>query len=212
MLQRKAHYIIGRSKHLLTNKVFVKSIIVKNIDHFLILIFALCCCSCGQSNKPNLEEIKTAEWKMLTDDQFVIKHPIEWDVDTSGQMGSSFFFFSKRTDDNDRFKENVNLIIQNLRGNELSLDKYIEISEDQINAIVTNAKILSSDRIGVGEDTCHKIVYLGTQGQFNLRFDQYLWLIDEVAYILTLTCEEDEFKKYEAIGYEILNSFEIKSL
>lgn len=206
MLNWNANYKLFRM-----NRAFDKSIIMKNIDLFLILVFALCC-SCGQSKKSNVEEIKTVEWRTLTDDQFEIKYPIEWNVDSSGQMGSSFFFFSKRNDDNDRFKENVNLIIQDLSGNDLSLDKYIKISEDQINAIVTNAKILSSDRIGVGKNVYHKIVYLGRQGQFDLKFDQYLWLIDEVAYILTLTSEEDEFKKYEAIGYEILNSFEIKSL
>jgi hypothetical protein len=41
----------------------------------------------------------------------------------------------------------------------------------------------------------------------DLKFEQYYWVINEKAFVLTLTCEEDQFKNYKEVGEKILNSF-----
>ncbi len=151
-----------------------------------------------------------SEWKTLEGDKFEIKYPPNWTVDKSGLMGSSFILFSELSDETDNFKENVNLLIQDLGAYELTLDQYVEISENQIKTLITNGKIISSERMKDGEAEYQKVIYTGKQGIYDLQFEQYYMLIAKKAFVLTFTSEESQFNNYRKVGEKILNSFKIK--
>ena len=137
----------------------------------------------GQSN----------EWDSLNEKDYSIQYPEKWDLNKSGQMGTSFILFSQLTSKNDKFKENVNLIIQDLTGHNIDLNKYVEISEGQIKTMITDGNIISSNRIKNKVTEFQKVIYTGKQGIFNLKFEQYYWVQHDKAYVLTLTCEVNEF-------------------
>lgn len=149
-------------------------------------------------------------WKLIAHESYNIEYPSDWEHDESGQMGSSFILFSPLSDESDNFKENVNLLIQDLSAYELTLDQYVEVSEEQIKTLVTDSNILLSERNREREIDFHKMIYTGKQGIFILKFQQFYWLINKKAYVLTLTCKESEYDKYLDIGERILNSFELK--
>jgi hypothetical protein len=123
-------------------------------------------------------------------------------------MGTSFVLFSQQSSEQDQFKENVNLIIQDLSEYDLDLDKYVEISEGQIKTMITDGKIIESKRNTRNALDFQKVVYTGKQGVLNLKFEQYYWVEDEKAYVLTFTAEENQFDAYKTTGEKILNSFE----
>jgi hypothetical protein len=125
-------------------------------------------------------------------------------------MGMSFLILSKQTSKNDLFRENVNLHIDNLAGRNISLDKYVEISENQIKTMLENGKLLVSRRLRKGDKEFQKMVFKGKQGKFDLKWQQYYWVEKDKAYVLTLTCEEDQYDNYLDIGQKIMNSFKIK--
>lgn len=154
----------------------------------------------GQSN----------EWDFLNEKDYSIQYPEKWDLNKSGQMGTSFILFSQLTSKNDKFKENVNLIIQDLTGHNIDLNKYVEISEGQIKTMITDGNIISSNRIKNKVTEFQKVIYTGKQGIFNLKFEQYYWVQHDKAYVLTLTCEVNEFKNFKDIGEKMLDSFKIK--
>ena len=185
---------------------------MNRIQIVIILVLAISKISCGQTKgpKPIDQAEKAIDWEILNEDKYLIKHPSDWEVNRSGQMGTSFILFSPLSNESDKFKENVNLLIQDLTGYNLNLDQYVEISEGQIKTIVTEGKIISSDRIKENEREYQRMVYTGKQGIFDLKFEQYYWVICNQAFVLTLTGEEKEFEEYQGIGEEILNSFEIK--
>jgi len=124
---------------------------MKKIQIALILILAINVVVLGQSNlykSENKEESPTpTEWKSLTNEKFEIQYPSDWVVDQSGQMGISFFLFSPLSDESDNFKENVNLLIQDLAGYDLTLDGFVDLSENQIKTLATDGEIILSDRI-----------------------------------------------------------------
>lgn len=154
----------------------------------------------GQSNK----------WNSLNDKDYSIQYLEKWKLNKSGQMGTSFILFSQLTSDNDQFKENVNLIIQDLSEHNIDLNKYVEISEGQIKKMITDGNIISSNRIKKNETEFHKVIYTGKQGVFDLKFEQYYWVQNGKAYVLTLTCEVNEFNDFKDIGERMLDSFKIK--
>jgi len=149
-------------------------------------------------------------WKTINENNYTIQYPDSFGLDKTGQMGTTFILLSKQISQQDMFRENVNLMIQDLTGKKIGLDKYVEISEGQIKTMLQSGKIIESNRIKTGNSEFHKILFTGVQGQNKLKFEQYYWVIKERAYVLTLTCEIDQFDKYKDVGEKILNSFKIQ--
>ena len=164
----------------------------------------------GQTVENNTYTESEDGWKSLTENNYSINYPENWELDKSGQMGTSFILFSPLSSEQDQFKENVNLLIQDIKGYNLDLDKYVEISEDQIKTYITDGKIIESKKITTETLNFQKLVYTGRQGVFNLKFEQYFWVVGDKAFVLTLTCEESQFNNYQETGEMILNSFNLK--
>lgn len=173
-------------------------------------ILLLSIVTCGQTTISQELNQTIIDWKTLDQSNYSIQYPSNWELNQSGQMNTSFVLFSPLESDNDKFKENVNLLIQDLTGYNIDLNKYTEISEGQIKTMVTNSSLIESKRIKNGKDEFHKIIYSGDQGIFHLQFEQYYWVVNDKAFILTFTSEKDKFENFKEIGEKILNSFKQK--
>jgi len=147
--------------------------------------------------------------KTIATAEYSIEYPASWSENRTGIAEASFFLFSKLTNESDKFRENVNLVIQDLSDYELSLQEYAEISENQVKTLVTDSQIQESKQYDNNGLKFHKIIYTGKQGVFDLKFEQYYWLINKKAYVLTFTCEESQFPIFKKEGEAILNSFRI---
>lgn len=147
------------------------------------------------------------KWLKLNDNQFSVEYPDDWDLDSSKQMGTSFILFSPVESEKDTFKENINLIIQDLKGMNIDLDQFAELSLGQIKSMVTNCVIDESKKIKNGSTEFHRIIYSGDQGVFHLQFEQYYIIQQEKAYVLTFVTEKTSFLKFKGTGEKILNSF-----
>ena len=150
---------------------------------------------------------QTEDWKSYSKEDYTIKYPKDWELDESGQLGTNFILLSPTSSEQDQFRENVNLLIQDLTGYNLNLDKFVEISEDQIKKMITDGKILNSKRIKDKGLNYQKVIFLGKPENINLKFEQYYWVVENKAFVLTLTCEENQFDNYKTMGEKILNSF-----
>lgn len=149
-------------------------------------------------------------WKTLENKTFAIQYPSNWTLNNSGMMGTSFIIFSQLTSTKDSFRENVNLVIQNLNGQLINLDQYTDISVKQIKQIATNGHLIESKRIKNKEGEYQRMVYTGDQGTFKLKFIQYYWVKNGSAYVLTFTAEVSEFDRFKEEAEKSLNSFTLK--
>jgi hypothetical protein len=164
--------------------------------------------ACGQTEKNKTETLDG--WKSISENDYSIDYPEDWELSKPGQMGTSFVLFSPLSSEQDQFKENVNLVIQDLTGHNLDLDKYVDLSEGQIETMITDGKIIESKRMTTETTNYQKVIYTGKQGIYNLKFEQYYWVIGDKAFVLTLTGEEDQFSNYQVIGEKIMDSFHLK--
>ena len=165
----------------------------------------------GQAQESNSTAKGTnPKWKTFDGANYSIQYPPEWELNQSGQMGTTFILFSLLESSQDQFKDNVNLLIQDLSGYNIDLDKYAEISEGQVKTMITNSTLIESKRIKNGSEEHHRMIYTGDQGVFHLKYEQYYWVNNDKAYVLTLTCEQTKFANYKEIGESILNSFTFK--
>lgn len=178
--------------------------VVKAIGLFLIVISLI---TCGQARETEPPKENSKNWKSFEDDNYSVQYPEGWDLNTSGQMGTSFMLFSPASSAQDQFRENVILMIEDLSGQNIDLDKYVKISEGQIKRMITDGKVIESQRIVRGSSEFQKIVLTGRQGIFDLKTTQYYCIKNNKAYILTFSCEEDQYDVFKVRGEMILNSF-----
>lgn len=183
---------------------------MRNITFLAITAWTLCLIACNQTSQNNKSTDVPGNWKALNETDYSIQYPDSFELDKSGQMGLSFILLSRQTSDQDLFRENINLLVQNLGGHNVNLDKYVEISIDQLNTVITDGKLLDSRRLKGDGSEYHQVVFSGKQGQFDLKWQQLYWIRNNKAYVLTLTCEASQYDNYVDIGKKVLNTFRIK--
>jgi len=180
---------------------------------YLPVLMMITCVSWGQNpttkNKQSAE-LPVESWKTLDDKGYSIQYPESWELRQDGTGGTKFILLSKQANAQDQFRENVNLIVQSLAGQKIDLDKYTEISEQQIKQLIQNSHIKESTRVKTKKHPYHKEVYTGDQGIYKLVFEQYYWVIGDNAYVLTFTSEQTAYDEYKSTGEKIMNSFQIK--
>lgn len=162
----------------------------------------------GQNNVEQTSN--TTNWKSLDNPSYSIKYPSHWELNESGEMGTSLIILSPLESEKDTFRENVNLLIQDLTGLDIDLDQYTKISEDQMKSMFTNYTLIENKRINKNNDEFHKVIYVVDNGFYLLQFEQYFRVSDDKAYVLTFTSEKEKFETYRVTGEKILNSFLLK--
>jgi len=151
--------------------------------------------------------VHAQEWKTLDKDDFSIEYPETWVINEAGMMGTIFILFSPLSDEKDEFRENVNLVTEDISAYDIDMDQYIEISTSQIKKLINKGKVIESERMNNGDLIFHKLIFSGEQGEFDLIFEVYTYLLDGKAYVLTFTAEKDQFKAFKEVGEQILDSF-----
>lgn len=156
--------------------------------------------SFAQSNSSN-------EFVSIKRSGYSIKCPAQWQLDTSHALGSDIFMRSVKEDQDDKFAENVNILIQQLPSDTISLDLFVSVSEKQIQDFATDLQLVKSTRMLRNGYPYHWIVYYQTQGIFQLRTEQFFFLKNSKAYVVTFSTEKSKEAKFENVGLTILQSF-----
>lgn len=158
----------------------------------LLFIVFTCLCFAQNTNK---------KYKK---DNYSIEYPNNWSLDTSGQMNTVFILFSAPKKGR-VFKENINLVIQDVKDQGMTIASYGQITEDQIKKEVPGSEIFESffDK----EKNRYLMVWSGNIGNGPSKVKQYFFLKEGKVYILTLATLPETYNDYIDIGSEILNSF-----
>jgi hypothetical protein len=183
---------------------------MKQIKFIKAVILVAIMAACGQGKQNNMQNEIPSDWKIFEQNDFSIRFPDSFELNTSGVLGSSFILFPKNTSLDDKFLTNINLLIQDLQKFNISLDDYLKIIEIQIETMRSNGNLIESERVNKNNFEFQKIIYTGMQGQLKLKFEQYCIVNNEKAYILTFTAKEEHFDTYKTEVEIIMNSFIIK--
>lgn len=148
------------------------------------------------------QDVKTVK---TTD--YEISYPSNFRCDDSKTRNTEFIIYTEKEGENDTFIENINLLIQNLKGYKIDLKQYVEISENQVNK---NGKLIESKRINLNNSEIHVLSYTANLSGKDLKFYQYLLIKNEKAYILTYTAEINKFDVFFPEIIKIFNAFSLK--
>ncbi len=149
-------------------------------------------------------ETKTYEKRV-----FSIQYPENWELKITEQQGSQFILYSE-LEKNDTFRENINLLVQNLEGMNMTMEKYVKLSESQITTMVEGGKILENKSIDGGKNQKHLLIWKGTMSGVKMMFKQFFFIKNDNAYVLTYTALPETYERYLKEGEPILDSFKLK--
>jgi len=152
------------------------------------------------------DELTSNNWQLTTSEGFNIHHPADWEVDLSGFMGSKFLLYLP-TEEGDDFRENLNLMSQQLPKAPEGLKELGALMLDQLPSYVTDAKILSH---GVPEHGQYfETSYSGTQGAQRLSWYQRCFLEGNIAHILAYTADQEDFDASLLSAKRCMDSFQL---
>jgi hypothetical protein len=170
----------------------------------LLAFIAILCATTafGQTSQESTKAIDTKNWKTFKGDGFSIQYPDTFNLDKSGESGTSFTLMSKLI---------ITAVIQDMKGRDMDLDKYVKLSEAEINTEITDSKLLESKRLkdNYGNE-CHRIAFTGKHSDFSFNWIQYYWVKKNKAYILTVCGQVELSDKYFKDGEAIMKTFKIK--
>ena len=136
--------------------------------------------------------------------------PAGWQMDDKGTLGTKVIFFSAPESRNDQFRENVNLLIQDLSERPMTLKEYTALSLRQINTMLSHSKLGKSKTIKTPNGEAQLLTYTSSSGIRQLKYQQLFLIIRKKAYVLTYTAEQNKFKKFLPQAKAIFDSFIVK--
>ena len=183
-----------------------------NMKYLLTLLFlgALIIARAQAISVKDTTKTIASVWQVLERPVYTIEYPSTWTIDSSKKFGSDMFAFSPLESESDNFRENVNVMIQDLSGFGLTLAIYADTSVSQIKNMLNNCTIVENKSVKEGNKEFHKVVFTGQQGNFTLKSVQYYFLVKDIAYIITLTTLLEKYDQYIQSGERMLNSFRLK--
>lgn len=153
-----------------------------------------------------LMSCSSLSWKEYKDNinHFIVKYPEKWQTKTSV---NAVAFLSPREGEHDLFQENVNLMLQDLSQQPLTLERYTEITKKQIVDNLGSSAIVSLKSTTLSGQPAQEFIYnMNYQGRV-LKIKQVWFIKGTIAYLFTYTAEPNKYDKYLDISTEIINSF-----
>ncbi|OGX37028.1 MAG: hypothetical protein A3D87_01215 [Omnitrophica WOR_2 bacterium RIFCSPHIGHO2_02_FULL_50_17] len=141
---------------------------------------------------------------------FSLKYPAAWAY-AENQGGAAAIFYAPAENELDIFKENVNIVIQDISKNPMGLEEYTKTAIRQMQLVFEqNLVILESEPTLIDGRAAHRFVFLGKGPEAELRF-MCLWtLVDMTAYQITYTAIDAKYDKYIDQVKSLVRSFKIK--
>lgn len=148
-------------------------------------------------------------YKNYVNQDFNIKlsYPENYEL-LKGVMGTVVVFLKEKEDPTNLFQENLNVMVQDLSNQPMTLEEYNSLSLREIGSFITDAKILSSDKTILAGKPAYEVVYTGKQGAYTFKWKQKWTIIDNIAYVLSYTSEINQFDNSLKAFDKIFDSFE----
>ena len=160
---------------------------------FVFIILSLVSCS-------------SLNWEMHTDkaNGYSVKYPNEWEKEI---RGSSVLFLSPLDGQGDRFKENVNVMLQDLSQQQVTLEQYTDITKESVITNLGKQAIVSLKDATIQGVAAKEFIYNMNMNGNNLRIKQYWFIKNKMAYLFTYTAEPSKYSEYEATANKMVESF-----
>ncbi len=142
-------------------------------------------------------------------DSYSIQFSKDWIIDESNFMGMDFMIFAPSENGANTFRENLNIVLEDISAFDIDLAQYVELSTSQLTKFIEDFELLSSDTKSSANGDYQEVIYQGMQGKLKLKWLQRYLVTSEKAFVITFTAEPESFGDYLKEVEVIMNSFEM---
>lgn len=146
-----------------------------------------------------------------TDSKYEISYPESW---TKQQKGTAAFFLSPQENEKDLFQENVNVMVQDLSSQPMTLEEYTDLTKQQIIQALGTSAIISLKDMDFAGQKAKEMIYNMPKNpmagrNFNLKLRQIWFVKDSKAYLFTYTAEKNEYENDLEVAKQTIDSFKL---
>lgn len=179
-----------------------------------LLLSALVATSGCIFNRPVADATQLSEKDFLTFESgkhgVKIKFPKTWELDSMQEGSFVVSFKSPAENDSDEFAESLNITIENLGAEPVTIQEYTTASFTIIAAGFPDIEVVESGSLEISGLVANKIVYTATMEGKKMEA-MNVWIIDgqNRAHVLTFLGEAKNYAKYKDIVDFMARSYEI---
>lgn len=134
------------------------------------------------------------DWKSAQFDQYRIYYPKDWTKEATDNTDDyvKFFLKSPLLSEKDLFQDNVNFAIENIADFQFTLDAYTTLSLSNLKKVFPKIKVVDVTDVNLNGLEAKLAVYGMKVGKYKVLMNQYVFIEDGNAYIITCTIEKKE--------------------
>ncbi|MFN4285461.1 MAG: hypothetical protein ACK4E8_05795 [Lacibacter sp.] len=140
--------------------------------------------------------------------RFTISYPGSWILNDKSES-SILQLTSPKENDDDDFRQNLNLQIEDMSGKSTSLDEYVRTNMEGVKDLVKGYTEVSSMFFNRNGIRAYEVVYKGRYGsmEYDIQVRQLFSIANNKAYVLTYISKADERDALETTANRIFNTF-----
>ena len=138
-------------------------------------------------------------------DEVSISFPNSYEFTDNMPGGAKFGVLSPLENEKDTFRENVNMLIQDI-GQDIDVAEGLEPMKQQMRKYITNYNEISATIEVLPVGKCIRIEYTGNLGVMKIHWVQYMASKNKKLYILSCTAEQHQYAKYAEVFAKIAKS------
>ncbi|MCX6822626.1 MAG: DcrB-related protein [candidate division SR1 bacterium] len=177
------------------------------LTSLLAIVFLAGCGTKTATTTPSTTTTTASTTQTFDGTGFSIQYPTARTV-KENVYGASVMFFSPQLS-GDQFRENVGIVTEILPTDMAIADYYTSIKA-QLTNMIKDYQELSNEDITIGDVTAKKIVYVGTQSNYKLKWMQVLVIKNKVAYVINYTASAATFDQFSKEADAMVKSFVLK--
>lgn len=139
--------------------------------------------------------------------KFTVYYPPGWTLSNQGNPNLVFNISSPKVDEYDYIQENVNLIVQVVPEGTDAATYLAQLEQKATNQLVNIEKVSAEPTVFKGFDAMAS-TYTAYVNEIRVKWNQYVWVVDRRAYLLTYSAEITQYEAYKDFANEIIKSLE----
>lgn len=151
-------------------------------------------------------------WLTYIDNEkkYRISYPDTWEKKLDNGMA---IFLSKKESKEDLFRENVNVMVQDLSAQPMTLEQYTNLTKEQIIKGAGSSAIQTVKDITLADQKAKEMIFIIPKNPLGSQIDlkiRQVWLIkNNKAFLITFTAEKNKYEKYLLEVTQTINTFKL---
>jgi len=136
---------------------------------------------------------------------FSIDYPSNWELK---EISGIAVFLSPIEKPSDDFRENVNVVMEDLGKSPMTLDQYMSFSDTSAAQTIVDYKILERGTTRIDDKNAIFTVFTGVSNNKNLKFKNYVFIRNKTqAFTITYTADPDKYEHFLEQAEQSTQSF-----